>query len=82
METGDRKHPVGTRVLVVSPLGPDHEATVVRHGRDVHGVYTEVRRDDGVIEQWHRSVLHTLPLTPAVAVSGSVRIAGRLNRER
>ena len=47
----DRKYPIGARVDVLDN-GP---ATVLRHGRDAGGVYTEVRHDDGAIRHYHRA---------------------------
>jgi hypothetical protein len=53
-----KKYPIGSRVEVLDN-GP---ATVLRHGRDTGGVYTEVRHDDGTIRQYHREwFLRELP---------------------
>ena len=49
------KYPVGSRVSVAD-LEP-RLATVVRHGRDVNGVYTVVRFDDGTEAAYNRTWL-------------------------
>lgn len=52
-----RKLPIGTRVVVRdSSTGESGAGVVVRHGRDIHGIYTEVRyHGTGRTERWHRS---------------------------
>lgn len=51
----DRKFPVGSFVGVGEAR---REATVLRHGRDASGVYTEVKYyDNGETERVHRSML-------------------------
>ena len=60
----DRRLPLGTRVKVVGI--PHEHATVVRHGRDRNGVYTEVEWAGGGRERVHRSALIPVEQTGAV----------------
>lgn len=50
-----RKLPIGTKVEVRDyATGASGRGVVVRHGRDTHGIYTEVRYPDtGRTERWH-----------------------------
>lgn len=49
----DRKLPIGT--LVVDSDG--NEGTIIKHGRNTGGIYTEVEYLEGDTIQWHRSHL-------------------------
>ena len=56
----DKKFKVGSAVLWDDPTTQRvRQATVVRHGRDMSGVYTEVRAEDGERYRVHRSYLKT-----------------------
>lgn len=52
-----RTYPVGSDVYVRTPDRVGvlvRRATVVRHGRDASGIYTEVRYEDGETDRHHR----------------------------
>lgn len=53
----DGKLKVGTWVVARRDGQPDALGTVVRHGRDSNGVYTEVQVFEGEKERFHRSLL-------------------------
>jgi hypothetical protein len=59
-----KKFPVGSKVIVLAEPGSvaqDAPATVVKHGRDSCGIYTEVEFSDGRREQCHRDYLRAVP---------------------
>lgn len=48
----DQKFPVGTTIRVKDT---QETGKVVRHGRDMNGVYTEIKLSGGDLVRYHRS---------------------------